>query len=311
MTHTHIAPMSSANTPRPPVSTLRAGLRGVRVVCHIAYGLLLACIYRMLSRHTQLRIVRHWAHALLDILNVGVETHGIQTPASTHGVLFVANHISWLDVIAMNAALPSFFVAKFEVGNWPLLGWMCRRIDTLFIQRDMRRDATRISLTLADLLERGERVSVFPEGTTTDGTQVQHFHSSLLQSAVDVEAPVCPLAIRYHDGKGNTNLDAAFTGDMGFVQSLWKVMRSPSLQVTLVYLPLLTTTGKTRRVLAAEAQEQVQQTLCMLAENRFQAMPDASPKRPWHAIRPSASSSYALLLSPMLETKDERHHDAY
>lgn len=310
MSHSHIAPTSPATTPRPPVSTLRASLRGARVACHIAYGLLLACIYRVLSRHTQLRIVRHWARTLLDILNVGMETHGIQTPASTREGLFVANHISWLDVVAMNAALPSFFVAKSEVGKWPLVGWMCRRIDTLFIRRDMRRDTTRISFALADLLEQGERVSVFPEGTTTDGTQVKHFHSSLLQSAVEIEAPVFPLTIRYHDGKGNANLDAAFTGDMGFVQSLWKVLRSPSLHITLVYLPLLDSTGKTRRVLAAEAHEDIQQTLLLLAKNSFQAMPDAAPKKAWHAIKPSASPSYALLLSPMLEAKNEHHHDA-
>ncbi len=311
MSHTPDALPRPANTSRQPVSsTPRASLRAARVVFHILYGLLLACVYRVLSRHTQLRIVRHWAHALLDILNIGVETYGIQVPAATRGVLFVANHISWLDVVAMNAALPSFFVAKSEVGNWPLLGWMCRRIDTLFIQRDTRRDTTRISLALSGLLERGERVSVFPEATTTDGMQVKHFHSSLLQSAVEIEAPVCPLTIRYHDGKGNANLDAAFTGDMGFVQSLWKVLRSPSLHITLAYLPLLDSTDKTRRALAAEAHEAIQQTLCLLAENRFQSMPDATPKKPWHAIRTSASPSYALLLSPMLETKEKRHHDA-
>ena len=255
---------------RPPQlgNTLFAALRGLRVVCHLLYGMLLVSLFPLLKKPTQQRIVKYWSRKLLDILHVGLATQGSFHPALAQGTLLLANHISWLDAVAMNAVLPAYFVAKSEVGDWPLLGRIFHGIHTLFIKRDLKMDIARVNRQLASLLAQGERVAFFPQGTTTDGTRLCHFHSSLLQGAIDIEAAVCPVTIRYHDGAGKTNSDAVFVGDMTFIQSLWNILCSPALHVTLVYLPALASAGKNRRMLAAEVQAAIHRALTRLSSNQ-------------------------------------------
>ena len=238
-----------------------ACFRGVRIVFHIIYGMLLAGVIPLLKKSTQQRIVKYWSRRFLDLLHIGLETYGCYHHATAQGRLIVANHVSWLDAVSMNAVLPAYFVAKSEIGDWRLLGWIFRRINTLFINRDIRQETARMNCQIKEMLEQGDRIAVFPEGTTTDGTQLGHFHSSLLQGSVDIESTICPVAIRYHDGAGTANSDAAFVGDMTFIESLWKILCSPSLHITLVYLPAISCTGKNRRMLAFEARETIQAAL--------------------------------------------------
>ena len=244
-----------------------ACFRGVRVAFHIIYGMLLASVIPLLNKSTQQHIVQYWSRKFLDLLHVGLETYGCYHHATAQGRLIVANHISWLDAVSMNAVLPAYFVAKSEVGDWPFLGWILHRIHTLFIKRDIRQETARINCQIKGMLEHGDRITIFPEGTTTDGTQLGHFHSSLLQGPVDIGSTICPVAIRYHDGTGKANGDAVFVGDMTFIESLWKILCSPSLHVTLVYLPAITCTGKNRRMLASEAREAIHATLTNLSSS--------------------------------------------
>ena len=231
---------------------LSACWRGLRVIGHIFYGLLMVMTYPTRKRAAQRQLMQSWARRLLAILRVKLETRG-DLPAMQQGRLLVANHISWLDAMIIAAATPAFFVAKSEVGGWPLIGWLCRRVDTLFIRRHSRRDAMNVKEHIAALLLRSEFVAIFPEGTTTNGRQVGHFHSSLLQGALDVNAIIQPVAVRYHDDKGNFSEDAAYIDDMTFVQSIWRILRSRSLQATLIYLPVMACNGQDRRTLASEA----------------------------------------------------------
>lgn len=234
---------------------------------HIIYGMLLVSVFPLLNKSIQQHIVQYLARKFLDLLHVGLETYGCYHHATSQGRLIVANHISWLDAVAMNAVLPAYFVAKSEVGDWPFLGWILHRIHTLFIKRDIRQETARINSQVRGILEQGDHVAIFPEGTTTDGTKPGHFHSSLLQGPVDIGSTVCPVAIRYHDGTGRANGDAAFIDDMTFIESLWKILCSPSLHVTLVYLPAITCTGKNRRILALEAREAIHATLTSLSSS--------------------------------------------
>jgi 1-acyl-sn-glycerol-3-phosphate acyltransferase len=247
------------------ISTSTACFRGVRIALHIIYGMLLAGAIPLLNKSTQQHIVQYWSRKFLDLLHVGLETYGCYHHVTAQGHLIVANHISWLDAVSMNAVLPAYFVAKSEVGDWPLLGWIFHRINTLFIKRDIRQETARINCQIKGILEQGDRIAVFPEGTTSDGTQLGHFHSSLLQGPVEIGSSICPVAIRYHDGTGKANSDAAFVDDMTFIESLWKIVCSPSLHVTLVYLPAIPCTGKNRRMLASEAREAIHTCLAHLS----------------------------------------------
>jgi len=229
--------------------------RGCRVACHIFYGIILGCFFPLLNRTIRQHIIKNWSCSLLVILNIKLNVQGYDKRVVMNGPILVSNHISWLDVFALNAVFPSYFVAKSEVGDWPLLGWLCHRAGTLFIRRSVRRDTARINREISGVLKRGESIALFPEGTSSDSGFPSHFHSSLLQVAVDLNVGIRPVAIRYHDYRGNSNSDAAFVGDMTFIQSLWKIICSPSLQVTLCYLPALSCEGRSRRLLATEAQQ--------------------------------------------------------
>jgi len=236
----------------PRTSVWLACFRGMQVACHLLSGVLLACFFPLLEQNTRQRIVKYWSRKLLEIMNVGLDVHGSGHSAGMHGRMLVANHVSWLDVIALNAVAPACFAAKAEVRNWPLLGWLCQRVGTLFVRRDLKRDTLRINREISGLLKQGTCVALFPEGTSSDGELPGHFHSALLQGAIDVRAAIYPVALRFHDGAGRSNGDAAFIGDMSFIASLWKILRSPSLHVSLLYLPPISSTDKSRRVLASE-----------------------------------------------------------
>jgi 1-acyl-sn-glycerol-3-phosphate acyltransferase len=243
--------------------------RGGRVACHIFYGIILGCFFPLLNRTIRQHIIKNWACSLLVILNIKLNVQGNDKRAIMDCPILVSNHISWLDVFALNAVFPSYFVAKSEVGDWPILGWMCHRAGTLFIRRTVRRDTARINREISSVIKRGESIALFPEGTSSDSGFPGHFHSSLLQVAVDLNVGIHPVAIRYHDSQGNTNTDAAFVGDMSFIQSLWKIICSPSLQVSLYYLPALSCEGKSRRLLATAAQQSIHSKLTQISPSHL------------------------------------------
>lgn len=243
---------------------VRVVLKGVLLALHIVYALALAVVYPLASQQQKLFLLRHWSRALLGILNIRLEIGGCRESRLDQGELVVANHISWLDVFVLNVVYPSSFVAKSEVRGWPVIGLLCKRARTIFISRANRADTARANALIQDRMVSGECVALFAEGTSTDGTDVAPFHSSLFQSAIDASCPVLPLAIRYHDGTGGIKHDAAFVGDMSFLRSLGNVLSSESLYVTLVILPAIVCTGKSRRVIAAEAHASIRHAVLQL-----------------------------------------------
>ena len=282
------------------ISRFTALFRAARLLCHLAYGMLLSVVYPGFRLPTRQTILKRWSAELLEILHVRLEITGHPAPPCRQGSLLVANHISWLDVFAINAAKPSCFIAKSEVDSWPLIGMLCRRTRTVFIERDIRRDTVRINRQVGGMLSEGEQVVLFPEGTSTDGTQLRHFHSSLFQSAIDYKAAIQPVALHYHDGSGKHCDDAAFIGDMNFFQSLHKVLSSPSLHVTLVLLAPLACEGKNRRILAADAQATVNAAL------EAQAVHSTATETSRPPPRTVFRSTYSLLLDPIFKFR-KRH----
>ena len=209
--------------------------RGGRLALHLFYAALLAVFYPRLNQTKRRRILKTWSRQLLDILNIGIRTEGQWPVRGEGGYLVVANHVSWLDVFVLNTIYPSRFIAKAEVRNWPLIGWLCKRCNTIFIERALRQNAASINQQISLLLEQGICVGLFPEGTTTDGKQVGHFHSALIQPAIDAGAMLCPIALRYQDGDGKQSSTAVFTGDMTLSQSIWRILRSPRFDALLVF----------------------------------------------------------------------------
>ena len=138
-------------------------------------------------------------------------------------VLIVANHISWLDIFVLNSLQPARFIAKADLRRLPVAGRLIANVGTLFIERERRRDTHTVNRHTVEALARGDVVAVFPEGTTSDGTGLLKFHSSLLQSAVDAKGHVQPIAIRYRTPGDEHCAAPAYVGELSLFGSFWRV----------------------------------------------------------------------------------------
>lgn len=274
---------------------LMSSLRAIRLCIHIFYGMLWALFYPSLKKTRQQKILKTWSKQLLDILNIGLQIEGQQSTRGEGGCLIVANHVSWVDIFVLNAIHPSRFIAKSEVRDWPIIGWLSQRVGTIFIDRELRQKASEISLRVSLLLEHGVSIGLFPEGTTTDGKQVGHFHSALMQPAIDAGVRLYPIAIRYQNESGETSIAAAFIGDTTLVQSIWRILRSPHLNALVVFTPAMLTVSENRRVLARAAQNVIAQALQTIGTTQQEQAAAQHTTFDGHAIL-SPQSSYSLLV---------------
>jgi len=233
-----------------------------RLIIHVIWGVLQAIIYPYLSRDKQLQMMQNWAAGILKILKIQLHYSGEKPTENIKQAMLVANHVSWLDICVMITVCPTQFVAKSEIRDWPVIGFLCRRVGTLFIKRAKRSDTLRINQEISQVLSRGERVCIFPEGRTSDGTQIRHFHASLLQAAIDVKAMLYPVAIRYLDSNGQVSKDAAYT-DITLVGSLHNILKQPYLEAAVVFSDAIPSNDKNRRELARLAEEAVSNNLAL------------------------------------------------
>lgn len=222
-------------------------------------------------------LVGWWSARLLRV--IGVETRIEGTPPGTteKGAMVAANHVSWLDIFALSSARPTRFVAKSEIRDWPMAGWIAERAGTLFIRRERRRDTSRINELVHGALADGDCVGLFPEGTTTEGDRLLRFHTSLFEAAVANQARVHPAAVRYEHADGSLCRAMAFAGDESFVQSLRLVMRQRGIVARLSFAPPLETAGSTRREVAAAAEDSVATLLRLAPEDRPRRTPPGPP----------------------------------
>lgn len=235
------------------------GLRFTRVAAHFANAAAVAGAgYPFMSKARRGAALQHWSAQLLRQLAANLTVHGTP-PAAPY--FLAANHVSWLDIFAINAATPTRFVAKSEVRDWPLVGWLCVRAQTLFIERARARDLARIDALIADALRAGAGMGVFLEGTTTDGREVLPFKSSLLRPAQAAGVPVTPVAIQYRRKDGSVCTEAAYDGDKSAMDTLRGMLSQHEIHVHVHFLPPLASSGVHRKALAREAREAIVQTL--------------------------------------------------
>ena len=272
--------------------------RGGRLALHFFYGLLLAVPYPHLDKNAQRRVMKIWSKQLLAILNIGIRIEGQQPPRGEGGCLLVANHVSWLDIYVLNVIHPAQFIAKSEVRNWPVIGWLAKRCGTIFIARALRQNASSINRQVGLLLQQGACIGLFPEGTTTDGKQVGHFHSALIQPAIDAGAKVCPMALRYQRDNGESGSAAAFIGETTLIQSVWRILRCRHLNALVVFTPVLVTAGVDRRSLARTAQIAIAQGLQNAGITLQADEPQTASAFPQALL--SSQSAYASLVDPLL-----------
>ncbi|WP_054928777.1 lysophospholipid acyltransferase family protein [Paraburkholderia caribensis] len=244
---------------------MKLALRKARLVVHLLHGMW--TVWTRFPRATpqqRLELNRAWSLRMLQLCGMRLVVHN-DGARLDEGVLVVANHISWIDIYVINAWRPTPFVSKAEIRKWPVVGWLAQQLGTVFIQREKRSDAKRIMHELANRLNAGELMCVFPEGTTSDGVQLLPFHANMFQAAVSASRPVQPVCMMYEDAQGRQSTAPAYIGELSLGESLDALLRAGPLTAH-VYVGAPLAPGADRRLLAAEAQASVGAALAALQD---------------------------------------------
>jgi len=236
-------------------------------VLHTAAGAaILRLVFPRAKPARKRALVGWWSAKLLRVAGVTVRIEGTPPEMTEAGAMIAANHVSWIDIFAVSGVRPTRFIAKSEIRDWPIAGWVAERAGTIFIRRERRRDTARINDLVHAALAQADRVGLFPEGTTTEGDQLLKFHSSLFEPAVANGAHVHPCAIRYEHADGTLCLAMAYVGDLSFMQSLGLVIRQRGVIARLAFAAPIDTAGLGRREVAAAAQAAVANLLRLEAQ---------------------------------------------
>ncbi|MFC8616883.1 lysophospholipid acyltransferase family protein [Micromonospora purpureochromogenes] len=251
----------SGQVPAVPVARRVARLLGVLGMLLVGAGL--AGLLPVLPAASRATALRGWARTTARALGVRLEVRG--RPPRRRALL-VANHVSWLDVLAVLAVTPARMLAKREVRAWPLVGVLARAGGALFVDRARPRELPATVARIAGALRAGDPVAVFPEGTTWCGTLTagdcrpgRGFRPAVFQAAIDAGAPVVPLRVGYRcAATGEATTAAAFLGDDTLWRSVRRVLAARDLVVTVrVAAALHPARDADRRALARAAESAV------------------------------------------------------
>ena len=239
------------------LAVLVALVRLLRVTGHLLVGLwTVKRVFPGLSPAQQNAQVQAWARTMLAYLAIKLVVNG--EPPQRGPLLLVANHISWMDILVMHAARHCRFVSKSDVKDWPLVGTLASAAGTLYIERESRRDALRVVHQMAECLQRGDVLAVFPEGTTGDGSLVLPFHANLVQAAISAGAPVQPVALHFADSvTGAMSYAPCYVGDDTLVGSLWRTLKTSKLEAVVSYGVVQQADGRDRRTWATDLRSAV------------------------------------------------------
>jgi 1-acyl-sn-glycerol-3-phosphate acyltransferase len=230
--------------------------RSLRLIWLILLALWTSWTVRRVWKREPREIAEQWAEAkqtwffnrILDVFQLKVTDEG--TPLAG-GHLAASNHVAVLDIPAMSAAHRGLFVAKAQIADWPILGYIIASAGTIFISRERARDSVTVLSQMERAIVSGRRVLFFPEGTTSPGDRVRRFHTSLFAAACRLRAPIQPVAIFYQDlaDPSHPNRAVPFIGDQDVVRNLWALFAEPEIRVRVSYLPPIVP-GDDRRALA-------------------------------------------------------------
>ncbi|HUL91171.1 MAG TPA: lysophospholipid acyltransferase family protein [Burkholderiales bacterium] len=229
-------------------------LRLARASLHLLRGLVVAAaVFPWIPTTARDAQKRRWSRKLLSILSVSVRERNAPEKLSDRCML-VLNHISWLDIFVINARSPATFIAKSEIRNWPVVGWLCTLVGTLYIARGKPHAARQASRAIVAELERGVLIAIFPEGTTTFGRSLEPFHAALFQPALDAQATLQPVALRYLDSAGRHTDAAGYVGDTSFLETVWTIVSTRHIVAELNLLAPVSVSHQTRRSLAEKTE---------------------------------------------------------
>jgi 1-acyl-sn-glycerol-3-phosphate acyltransferase len=237
---------------------IRSIWRTAHTIAHTLRALFIVAVLFPFCDQGQRRChVRNWSRAALRISGIELRVERHSSAMGGAPSLIVANHISWLDILAIWATVDTSFVAKKEVMHWPVFGWLARQLDVIFVDRSRRTDAREVGRAMQLTLAAGRSVCIFPEGTTTYGHAISPLRPPLFHVAIDAGRLVQLVAIKYILPDRQRANCVAFTGDMTLAQSIWRLANSEGIIAELGLLEPIVAEGRDRRSLALVAQRRL------------------------------------------------------
>ena len=200
------------------------------------------------------RLIRAWSAGMMRVC--GFRLQRIGTPLSG-ATLFVANHVTWADIVALHSQRMMGFVAKREIASWPVIGWMALRSETIFHHRGSTESLGGVLHEMLARLRAGRSVAVFPEGRTRDGRELGPFHARIFLAAVEARAPVQPVALRY-GVRGDAQALVAFQPGENFFTNFMRLLGEPARRAEVHFLePIAPGAADGRRRIAELARERI------------------------------------------------------
>lgn len=170
------------------------------------------------------RAIRAWSAGLMRVFGFRLRRIGEPLRGST---MFVANHVSWVDISLLHSQRMMGFVAKREISNWPVVGWLALRGETIFHHRGSTESLGGVLHEMLTRLRTGRAVGVFPEGGARGGGELGPFHARIFMAAVDAGVPVQPVALRYGE-HGNAQKRVAFGRGESFFANFVRLLGEPA-----------------------------------------------------------------------------------
>jgi 1-acyl-sn-glycerol-3-phosphate acyltransferase len=197
--------------------------------------------------------IRLWSAGLLRVFGMRTRRFGTPLPGAA---LFVANHVSWIDITLLHSQRVVGFVAKAEISKWPLIGWLAARGGTIYHHRGDNESLHGVMHQMVQRLEQGQAVGVFPEGRTTDGQRIGVFHARIFQPAVLAGVPAQPVALKY-GAQGSAQTTVAFQKGEHFLGNFLRLLGEPARAAEVHFLEPVATSDEGRRRMAETCRERI------------------------------------------------------
>ena len=232
-------------------------------------------ILPFLPKQIAFYLARLWGKTTLISIGAKIDIIGNSGDYIQPNCIVIANHVSWLDIPVVYATYAVSFVARIEIKNWPILGRLMKRVDTLFIDRSKKRDIINVNQVVSKQLSNGGTIGLFPEGKTSDGAQVLQFRAPLLENAITTHGcQVIPLVIKYHDANGQRSTNqVTYAGDVTLFQTIKNTLLIDKLHIKIHILPKVNAnTFAKRNELSNFLYAQINS--CYMADNNLNPQPD-------------------------------------
>ncbi|HST28690.1 MAG TPA: lysophospholipid acyltransferase family protein [Rudaea sp.] len=227
------------------------------IVVHIVVAIPLTLVaFSPIGRRARVRgerldqwLQRWWSGGIVRRCGFRIVRVGEPRPGP---VLFVANHVSWLDIELMHSQRVMSFVAKAEIARWPLVGWLATRAGTIFHRRGSGHSLSAVMEQAVERLRQDMAVGVFPEGGTGPGDRLRTFHARIFQVAADAQVPIQPVAISY-GRNGKMDLRVPFAPNESFFANAVRLIGDAGVEAQVRFLDPIELSDEGRRQIAESA----------------------------------------------------------